>query len=210
MKKKLLTMLLIISLVTGQSAFAQQQEVQQLILNWQKLKQLEEILDNMYRGYKILDKGYRTIKDIAQGNYSVHQAFLDGLMAVNPTIRNYKRIPMIINYQKLLLEEYKRAYKRFKQDPNFKLEELEYLASVYKFLFEASVRNLEDLAMIITATKLRMSDDERMQAIDRIFYDMESKVVFLRYFNSNTQLLAVQRARSQNDVRTMQQLYGLN
>jgi len=197
-------------LITSQSAFAQQQEVQQLILNWQKLKQLEEILDNMYRGYKILDKGYRTIKDIAQGNYSVHQAFLDGLMAVNPTIRNYKRIPMIINYQKLLLQEYKRAYNRFKQDPNFKLEELEYLASVYKFLFEASVRNLEDLAMIITATKLRMSDDERMQAIDRIFFDMENKVVFLRYFNSNTQLLAVQRARSQNDVRTMQQLYGLN
>jgi hypothetical protein len=210
MKTILLTLLLMMGLVTGQSTFAQQQEVQQLILNWQKLKQLEEILDNMYRGYKILDKGYRTIKDIAQGNYSVHQAFLDGLMAVNPTIRNYKRIPMIINYQKLLLQEYKRAYNRFKQDPNFKLEELEYLASVYKFLFEASVRNLEDLAMIITATKLRMSDDERMQAIDRIFFDMENKVVFLRYFNSNTQLLAVQRARSQNDVRTMQQLYGLN
>jgi hypothetical protein len=210
MKTILLTLLLMMGLVTGQSTFAQQQEVQQLILNWQKLKQLEEILDNMYRGYKILDKGYRTIKDIAQGNYSVHQAFLDGLMAVNPTIRNYKRIPMIINYQKLLLQEYKRAYNRFKQDPNFKLEELEYLASVYKFLFEASVRNLEDLAMIITATKLRMSDDERMQAIDRIFFDMENKVVFLRYFNNNTQLLAVQRARSQNDVRTMQQLYGLN
>ncbi len=210
MKKILLTLFLIISIITGRSAFAQQQEVQQLILNWQKLKQLEEILDNMYRGYKILDKGYKTIKDIAQGNYSVHQAFLDGLMAVNPTIRNYKRIPMIINYQKLLLEEYKLAHNRFKQDPNFKLEELEYLANVYKFLFEASVRNLEDLVMIITATKLRMSDDERMQAIDGIFYDMENKVVFLRYFNSNTQLLAVQRARSQNDVRTMQQLYGLN
>ena len=64
--------------------------------------------------------------------------------------------------------------------------------------------------MVMTASQLRMSDDERMQAIDRIFYDMESKVVFLRYFNSNTQLLAVQRARSRNDVRTMQQLYGLN
>jgi hypothetical protein len=189
---------------------AQKDEIQQLLLNWEKLRQLEEILDNMYKGYKILDKGYRTIRDISKGNYSIHQAFLDGLMAVNPSIRNYKRIPLIINYQKLLLSEYKRAYSRFKKDPNFKADELEYLGSVYKFLFEASVRNLEDLTMIITATKLRMSDDERMKAIDRIFYDMENKVVFLRYFNNNTQLLAVQRARSRNDVRTMQQLYGLN
>jgi len=210
MKPIILIFFIALNLLTSKSASAQKNEIQQLLLNWEKLRQLEEILDNMYRGYKILDKGYRTIKDITQGNYSIHQAFLDGLMAVNPSIRNYKRIPLIINYQKLLIQEYKRAYNRFKRDPNFKLEELEYLASVYKFLFDASVRNLDDLVTIITATKLRMSDDERMQAIDRIFYDMENKVVFLRYFNSNTQLLAIQRARSQNDVRTMQQLYGLN
>lgn len=210
MKRLTIILLLALCMALTKSVHAQKDEIQQLLLNWEKLKQLEEILDNMYKGYKILDKGYRTIRDISQGNYSIHQAFLDGLMAVNPSIRNYKRIPLIINYQKLLLKEYKRAYNRFKQDPNFKLEELEYLASVYKFLFEASVRNLEDLTMIITATKLRMSDDERMQNIDRIFYDMENKVTFLRYFNNNTQLLAVQRARSHNDVRTMQQLYGLN
>jgi hypothetical protein len=210
MKRISIILILVGSLGATTHVHAQKDEIQQLLLNLEKLRQLEEILDNMYRGYKILDKGYRTIRDISKGNYTIHQAFLDGLMAVNPSVRNYKRIPLIINYQKLLLQEYKRAYNRFKQDPNFKLEELEYLGSVYKFLFEASVRNLEDLTMIITATKLRMSDDERMQAIDRIFYDMENKVVFLRYFNNNTQLLAVQRARSRNDVRTMQQLYGLN
>jgi hypothetical protein len=191
-------------------AIAQSQEAQQLLLNWEKLRQLEEILDNMYRGYKILDKGYTTIKNIAQGNYSIHQLFIDGLMAVNPSIRNYKRIPFIIEYQKLLLKEYQRAYNRFRQDPNFKLEEIEYLANVYKFLFDASLRNIDELMMIITATKLSMSDDERMQAIDRIFFDMEDKLIFLRAFNNNTQLLVIQRARARNDVETMQKLYGVN
>jgi hypothetical protein len=131
-------------------------------------------------------------------------------MAVNPSIRNYKRIPFIIEYQKLLLKEYQRAYNRFRQDPNFKLEEIEYLANVYKFLFDASLRNIDELMMIITATKLSMSDDERMQAIDRIFFDMEDKLIFLRAFNNNTQLLATQRARARNDVETMQKLYGVN
>jgi hypothetical protein len=55
-----------------------------------------------------------------------------------------------------------------------------------------------------------MSDDERMQAIDRIFFDMEDKLIFLRTFNNNTQLLAIQRARSHNDVETMRKLYGVN
>lgn len=209
MKQFLLSILFCFSLV-NQSLYAQAAETQQLILNWEKLEQLRKILDNMYWGYKILDKGYTTISRIAEGNYKLHQVFFDGLAAVNPAVRNYKRIPFIIDYQQLLLKEYKRAYNRFRQDPGFKPDEIEYLANVYKFLFNASVRNIDELIMIITATKLRMTDDERMQAIDRIFYDMENKLIFLRSFNNSTQLLAIQRARSRNDVHAMQQLYGIN
>ncbi|MEP2669095.1 MAG: TerB family tellurite resistance protein [Cyclobacteriaceae bacterium] len=207
--KKLLVILMCsaLSITNGNGQVA---EAQQLIINWEKLNQLRQILDNMYWGYKVLDKGYTTIKKISQGNYTLHQLFFNGLMAVNPAVRNYKRIPYIIDYQKLLLKEYKRAYNRFRQDPGFKPEELEYLGHVYSFLVKASLQNIDELIMVITATKLRMTDDERMQAIDRIFYDMENKVVFLRTFNNSTQLLAIQRARSRNDVRTMQQLYRVN
>jgi hypothetical protein len=209
--KKILTVtaFLICANLFPKTVSAQATEAQQLILNWEKLQQLEKILDNMYTGYKILDKGYSTIKNIAEGNYSLHRLFIDGLMLVNPTVRNYKRIPFIIDYQKLLLKEYSNAYNRFKNDPHFTPQELEYLANVYSYLFTASLRNIDDLVMIITATKLRMSDDERMQAIDRIFYDMESKLIFLRGFNNSTQLLAIQRARSANDVKTIQHLYGI-
>lgn len=188
---------------------AQIQEAQQLIINLEKLSQLRKILDNMYKGYKILDKGYKTIRDISQGNYTLHQAFVDGLMAVNPTIRNYKKIPFIISYQKLLISEYKRYYNKFKNDRNFSADEVQYMAGVYNFLVDASLRNIDDLMMIITATKLRMSDDERMQGIDRIYDDMENKMAFLRYFNNNTQLLALQRAKSRHDVETMRKLYGV-
>ncbi|NOS90608.1 MAG: TerB family tellurite resistance protein [Cyclobacteriaceae bacterium] len=200
-----LTITLYASLLRGQS-----HETQQLILNWEKLQTLEKMLDNMYMGYKILDKGYNTIKKIAEGDYSIHQAFLDGLMAVNPSVRNYKRIPFIIEYQKLLIAEYKRALSRFKNDPNLTIDEIFYIESVYKFIIQASVRNLDDLAMIITATKLRMSDDERMRAIDNIFYDMENRMVFLRGFNNDTRLLAIQRAFANNDQQTVKKLYGTN
>lgn len=208
MKQIVLSILLGTCLCTSGSA--QSAEAQQLLLNWEKLKALEEILDNMYKGYKILNSGYTTIKNISEGNYKLHQVFLDGLFLVNPAVRNYKRIPYIIDYQKILLKEYKHAYNRFKSDPNFKPSEIEYIANVYNYLFKASLRDIDDLMMIITATKLRMSDDERMQAIDRIYYEMENKLGFLRSFNNSTELLAIQRARSANDVRTIRSIYGLN
>ena len=186
---------------------AQAQEAVQLALNYEKLKQLEEILDNMYKGYKILSDGYNRVKNIAEGNYKLHQVFLDGLFAVNPAVRNYKRVADIINYQQLLLKEYRRAYDRFKRDPNFSDDELRYMENVYNYLVKQSLKNLEELAMIVTAAKLRMSDDERIQRIDRIYEDMEDKISFLRYFNNSTQMLAIQRAKENNDVSVLQRLY---
>ena len=186
---------------------AQAQEAVQLALNYEKLKQLEEILDNMYKGYKILSDGYNRVKNIAEGNYKLHQVFLDGLFAVNPAVRNYKRVADIINYQQLLLKEYRRAYDRFKRDPNFSDDELRYMENVYNYLVKQSLKNLEELAMIVTAAKLRMSDDERIQRIDTIYEDMEDKILFLRYFNNSTQMLAIQRAKENNDVGVLQKLY---
>lgn len=207
MKKAGLVAVLFFALRYPVSVQAQSQEAVQLILNYEKLQQLEEILDNMYKGYKILTKGYNTIKDIAEGNFNLHQVFLDGLFAVNPSVRNYKRIPSIIQYQQYLVKEYKRAFNRFKNDPNLTVREIKYLENVYGHLFKQSLRNLDELLMIVTATKLRMSDEERFQAIDRIYLDMENKLVFLKVFNSSTQMLAMQRAREKHDVETLQKLY---
>jgi hypothetical protein len=189
------------------SVHCQTQEATQLLLNYEKLKQLEEILDNMYKGYKILSQGYNRVKNIAEGNYNLHQLFLDGLYVVNPAVRNYKRIPLIVNYQLVLMKEYRRAYDRFKSDPNLTASEIRYLESVYTYLVKQSLRNIEELTMITTASKLRMSDDERMRAIDRIYFDMESKLSFLRYFNNSTQLLALQRSKEKGDLTTTQKLY---
>jgi hypothetical protein len=188
-------------------ASSQTQEATQLLLNYEKLKQLEEILDNMYKGYKILSQGYNRIKNIAEGNYNLHQVFLDGLYAVNPSVRNYQRIPMIIKYQLLLVKEYKRAYSRFKGDDNLTASEIKYLENVYAYLIKQSLKNIEELTMIITASKLRMSDDERMKAIDRIYFDMENKLSFLRYFNNSTQLLALQRAKEKGELTATNKLY---
>lgn len=198
--------ILILLLFQVFTSYGQTQEAAQLLLNYEKLKQLEEILDNMYKGYKILTEGYNRIKGIAEGNYKLHQVFLDGLLAVNPTVRKYKRIPQIIAYQQLLVKEYKRAFNRFKDDEHLTAREIRYITYVYEQLIKQSLKNLEELTMIITASQLRMSDDERLLAIDRIFFDMVDKASFLRQFNNSTQLLIIQRAKEKSEVDALKKL----
>jgi len=191
-------------------ALAQKDEIAQLLLNVEKLAQFKQILSDMKKGYKILNGGYNTIKDLSEGNFSLHKTFLDALMEVSPTVKNYKRVADIINYQVILVKEYKSSFNRFKRDNNFNQQELAYLGRVYENLFKQSLNNLDDLVTIITANKLRMSDDERLKAIDKIFADMQDKLLFLRYFNNNTTVLAVQRAKERNDANTMRLVYGIN
>jgi DNA repair ATPase RecN len=207
MKKQIVIWMLFLVVLAPSKTLAQSQEMQQLVLNIEKLTQFKQILKDMKNGYRILNGGYNTIKDLSQGNFSLHQTFIDGLMQVSPTVRKYKRIGAIANYQMLLVKEYKDALKRFKNSSLFNDKEIQYIEKVYANLFKQSLRNLDELTTVVTANKLRMSDDERLESIDRIYMDMKDKLIFLRNFNSNTSLLSVQRSKEHKDVNSLKELY---
>ena len=83
------------------------------------------------------------------------------------------------------------------------------MEDVYKNLFNKSLQNLDEFGMVLTAGKLRMSDDERIAAIDRIYKDISDKLVFLRSFNNEGSVLAVQRGREMVDTKLSENLNGL-
>ena len=210
MKKILIIGIVLVGLLLPSKGIAQAQEMQQLILNIEKLAQFRQILKDMKKGYEILNGGYNTVKKLSQGNFNLHETFLDALMQVSPTVRNYRRVGDIVNYQVLLVKEYKAAFNRFKNNGNFNPDEIAYLERVYNNLFKQSLRNIDELTSVITANKMRMSDDERLASIDKIYADMQDKLLFLRSFNNNTSVLAIQRAKERNDVNAMRSIYKVN
>ncbi|HUZ57800.1 MAG TPA: hypothetical protein VMU83_03360 [Hanamia sp.] len=208
MKKCIVMVWVILFSFSGQ-VVSQSTEIQQLLLNVEKLAQLKKILSNMKKGYEIVSNGYNAIKDISKGNFNLHEAFLDGLMQVSPTVRKYQKIGEIIIFQTQLVKEYKSAFRRFGASNLFNANEIKYMGNVYTNLFNKSLQNLDELTMVITAGKLRMSDDERLNAIDRIHSDMSDKLVFLRTFNKENNVLAIQRGREMVDTRVSKKLNGL-
>lgn len=190
-------------------ASAQTAEVTQLILNIEKLNQLRKILKELKAGYEILFKGYNTIRDLSRGNFKLHEAFLDGLLQVSPAVKKYARVKDIIACQLALVQEYRAAYRQFSSGDNFSKDELAYIQDVYTDLLQGSVDNLDALTTVLTAKKLRASDDERLRLIDTIYADMTDKLTFLRHFNSNSALLGTQRAAEKADIELRAKMYGL-
>ena len=189
--------------------FAQAEAIAQLALDYQKLAEMKTILTDMEKGYQIISQGYETVKNIASGNFSLHQAFLDALMAISPAVKNYKRISDIVNTQLEILKEYQQFYGQFKADKNFSPDEITYLGLVYGDLVNKSASSLNELIMVVTANQLRMSDAERLSAIDRLYSDMQNKLVFLRSFNMQAAALSTQRSMEGADISAVKNLYGV-
>lgn len=187
----------------------QSHEVTQLLLNVEKLSQLKNILRDMKKGYTVLSRGYERIRDISQGNFSLHEVFLDGLMLVSPEIKKYHRVRKIIDGQAAILRQCGAATSRFRRAGNFSEEELDYLSRVYGQLLKQSKRQLEELLLIVTSSTLRMNDGERLQAIDRIFFELQDQLTFLQDFNGQVGILNLQRQRQRIENERLQEIYQL-
>jgi uncharacterized pyridoxal phosphate-containing UPF0001 family protein len=201
---------MVLSLFKAAPSNAQAQEMQQLILDIEKLTQMKGILSDMKTGYQIYQQGYGTISSLSKGNFDLHNIYITGLMAVSPSVRNYGRIAEILTMEASLISEYKRESSLFQQSGTFTVSELSYMSDVYTRLVSETLDNIEELANIITANKLRMSDAERIKAIDRIYGTSSDKLQFLRSFNNQGVSLSLQRSKDAADTQTLKQLYGIN
>ena len=213
MKKSVLTILLYLSVAAGLPLTCRAQSVsdliQQLVLDYQKLASLKNILGQMYTGYSVLTKGYGAVKDVAQGNFNLHEAFLDGLYLVSPTVRKYARVTDIIKEQAALFSEYKNASHSFNRDQQFSPDELAYMMNVYNNLVSQSLKNLDDLSMIVTDSKLRMNDAERLMAIDQIYLESHNQLIYLRKFTDQAAKISWQRNQAAADNQRVKSIYGL-
>ena len=63
--------------------------------------------------------------------------------------------------------------------------------------------------MVITASTLRMSDDERIQAIDRIFSGIEDKLSFLRSFTGDTKVLVGRHMQDRIQIELSSKINGI-
>ena len=203
------SLFVVLLLLCSTRLWAQADEIQQLLLNVEKLAQHRQILADMKKGYALVTTGYRTIRDVNEGNFSLHHSYLEGLLGVSPAVRQYHRVGEILSLQATLVQESGSAIRRLGREEAFRPEELQYLDGVYGRMLRHGLEQLESLTGVLTARQLRMSEEERLQAIDTIWREMQELVMAQRDLNSNLTVLALQRAREGRQVAQVRGMYGI-
>lgn len=194
----------------GKQSAAQTHEIQQLLLDVEKLAQLKNMLTDLKKGYEIISAGYGTIREISKGTFDLHKAFLDRLLAVSPVVRAYKKIGDIVTTETRIVGDSRKALRQFSESGVFAANELDYIGKVYSNLLTGSLNNLDALIRVVTAGALRMSDDERLNAIDAVWKDAEESDAFFKHFNHDTKILALQRTKERREINTQKNLYNIH
>jgi hypothetical protein len=210
MKWGLMIGLLLLLFAGGGRAQSIVQASEQLALDVEKLSELKGILKDMYTAYEIIDKGYSYVKYIVEGNFNLHKAFLDALLAVSPAVQDYSKVEGIITAESQILSEYTAASKQLAGSGRFSIGELDYMNGVYANLLNRSATCVSELVMLLTADELRMSDAERLEGVDRVYTDISSQLRLLKMFDGGLAVQAGLRAREAGDINALKLLYDLS
>ena len=140
---------------------------------------------------------------------TLYKNYFDELWKVKNIISYYHRIKEITEKQVRLVEEYKRVWALFKQDKHFTGDELIYMGQVYTGIMDESVKNLDQLFLVINSFSTQMSDAKRLEIINNAADQVEVNYNDLKDFNQQNIMLSLQRAKGKSDVDVVKQLYGL-
>lgn len=149
------------------------------------------------------------ISDWVERQRKLYADYFDELWKVKSAIAYYHRVKSIIEKQVQLVSEYKSAWALFRQDKNFTTGELDYIYSVYTGIFEESIKNIDQLFLVVNAFTTQMSDAKRLEIINQVADNLETNFSDLKEFNNQNKLLSLQRASEQGDIDYVKKLYGL-
>lgn len=185
---------------------AQQQGLKLLI---QRIALLQIYLGYLKKGYELVEGGINTIKGITNAELNLHTDYFNSLKSVNPKVKKYKRVAEIIAIQVSIIAEYKKALGFAENCSAFAPSEIDYIYKVYSNLISEAAKEIDLLMMVITSEKLEMKDDERLGWIDRLYESIRDKSSFLQQFNNEMRLLAKNREKAQNEIKSLRNTYDV-
>ena len=168
------------------------------------LQNAQKVLENKMSELKLTE-----ISDWVEKQRAQYANYFDELWRIKTALAYYQRVKDIIEKQLQLVNEYKGAWALFKQDKNFTADELDYILEVYSGIMDESVKNLDQLSLVINAFVTQMSDAKRMEIINEVDSKLDENLNDLRDFNNQNKMMSLQRASEKGDIENVRKLYGL-
>lgn len=149
------------------------------------------------------------ISDWTKKQRDLYKDYYEELSKVKSIITYYQRIREITKKQTKLIEEYQRVWRLVQEDDHFTSSELEYMHNVYSGILEQSIKNIDQIFLVLDSFATQMSDFKRLEIIKAAADQIDANYDDLTRFNKQNITLSLQRAKTFNDVQKVKEFYAL-
>ncbi len=140
---------------------------------------------------------------------TLYAGYFDELKKVKAAITTYHRVRKIIEMQARMVREYQSAFALFKKDRHFTPDEMDYIGQVYAGILDQSVKNMDQVQLVITALLTQMGDGKRLALINEASKQAEKNYSDLQAFTNQNKVLSLERSTDENDLNLIKQMYGI-
>ncbi len=168
------------------------------------LQNAQKTLENQLSKLKLTE-----ISDWSSKQKDLFSEYYQELWNIKSAIAYYSRISELTEKQVALVNSYNQAWNLLKADKHFTANELTYMTQVYSGILQASVKDLDQILLVINANKTQMPDAKRMDIVNKAADHMDTNYNDLQQFNTENEMLSLQRANDNNEVLTLKQYYGI-
>ena len=168
------------------------------------LQNAQKTLENKMSQLKLT-----AISDWSKKQKELYAKYFDELWKVKNVISSYQAVRDIIKKQVQLAQEYSKAFNLAKQDKNFTPDELNYMQQVYTGILDESIKNIDQIQLVVNAFATQMTDAKRLDIIHAAGDNIEQNITDLRQFNQQNIIISLQRSKEKNDIDVVKKLYGI-
>jgi hypothetical protein len=168
------------------------------------LQNAQKVLENKLNELKLTE-----IAEWTEKHRKLYQDYYEELWKVKNTIAMYQRVRQVMDKQVRIVDEYRRCWNIVQNDDHFTKSELEYMYKVYSGIMEESVKNLDQILIVINSFKTQMSDGKRLEIIEEAADQIDQNYFDLKDFNTQNMLLSINRAKDVSEIEVVKKLYEL-
>jgi len=179
-----------------------------------KIQRLQNQTIWLQNAQKVLENAMAKLHLQEIGNWvekqkDLYSSFYDELWQVKSVIAYYHRVKDVSEKQIKMMNAYSNAWRFLKKDQHFSSREIDYMGKVYNGIIDASVKNIEQLMLVVHSFATQMTDGKRLEIINNVAKNIDDNYSDLLRFNSQNSLLALQRAKNEKDALMIKWMYGI-
>lgn len=187
----------------GQAVHAQA-KLQPLI---KRIALLQVYLSYVKKGYRVVQGGLRFFGDVKNGEFSLHTDYLGSWGAVNPAIRKGQLTLACIQLQQQLI---RRCFALSRQaQASTILADREAVQQTIGVVLQEVELGVGELGHWIEAAQLKATDEDRLSSIHLLYQQLMELSQFLDTYQTDWQLLQMQRQRAQQSIQSTRAYHSI-